>query len=268
MGQIYRHISPSGKSYIGQTKYTWEERAKPTPEQAYYGSVRFLNAIRKYGWGNFEHEILDDNVPHENLSIRENFWIDYYDSVYSGYNFIGGDLTLDSRIKLLKLSKEEFTNLYYHDKLSLREISELKFTTITTLRRFMELNDLKSLGRGNLGRNHSEKIKASNEEKDKIQPKTKACIICNNVFTSEHRSTQSCSKSCSVKLAILRNPNGMGFINKILHENDSRVYSKKLSERMKGNKNALGNRGGLIGSHNRWHVARNFIKEDCEYCKK
>ena len=102
MGKIYRHISPSGKSYIGKTKYDWQQRAGSDPEQAYYGSVKFLNAIRKYGWGNLEHHILEDDVREDDLTIRENFWIDFYDSIHNGYNFIGGNPPLDERVKKLK----------------------------------------------------------------------------------------------------------------------------------------------------------------------
>lgn len=69
---IYRHISPSGKSYIGQTnKTTLEERTmggrgytcgnagRPTP---------FLRAIRKYGWKNFTSEILESNIPTQEIA--------------------------------------------------------------------------------------------------------------------------------------------------------------------------------------------------------
>jgi len=72
MGFIYTLTSPSGKSYVGQTTRTLEERfsehQKPNECVAIYG------AIDKYGWDNFTtdyYECTDDELnKHETWLIR------------------------------------------------------------------------------------------------------------------------------------------------------------------------------------------------------
>jgi len=51
---IYKHTSPTGKCYIGQT-VDIKNRWKPS---AYRQCKKFHNAIKKYGWENFTHEII------------------------------------------------------------------------------------------------------------------------------------------------------------------------------------------------------------------
>ena len=60
-GFIYCYTSPSGKKYIGKTKTSLKERAKNNAK-GYKGCPVFYNAIQKYGWENFEVEILEE-VP-------------------------------------------------------------------------------------------------------------------------------------------------------------------------------------------------------------
>ena len=55
---IYKHTSKtSGKVYIGQTNNI-NVRWKPG---AYRNCAKFYAAIQKYGWDDFEHEILEED---------------------------------------------------------------------------------------------------------------------------------------------------------------------------------------------------------------
>ena len=51
---VYKHISPSGKVYIGITSIVPELRWK----KGYGKQTIFGKAVGKYGWNNFTHEIL------------------------------------------------------------------------------------------------------------------------------------------------------------------------------------------------------------------
>ena len=68
MGIIYKLTSPSGKIYIGQTTRSFQQRLKEHITQS--GCVILSFALKKYGFENFEKEILitcDDDL----LNIKE-----------------------------------------------------------------------------------------------------------------------------------------------------------------------------------------------------
>lgn len=73
MGYIYIKTSPNGKSYIGQTTRTLEERFKEHQKESSKCSG-FVSAISKYGWDNFTtdyYECPDDELNrHERWLIR------------------------------------------------------------------------------------------------------------------------------------------------------------------------------------------------------
>ena len=100
---IYKHTSKtSGKVYIGQTNNI-NVRWKPG---AYRNCAKFYAAIQKYGWDDFEHEILEDNLTLEEANQRETYYIQLYDSINNGYNLnTGGDNHLASEETRNKMSQ-------------------------------------------------------------------------------------------------------------------------------------------------------------------
>lgn len=100
---IYKHTCKiNGKVYIGQTNNT-SMRWKPS---AYKNCSKFYNAIKKYGWNNFEHEILESNLTITEANQKEIYYIDLYHSVENGYNLnYGGDSHLASDETKQKMSK-------------------------------------------------------------------------------------------------------------------------------------------------------------------
>ena len=95
--KIYKHTNKiNGKCYIGQT-------CRKNPNERWnngkgYNGTIFAKAIEKYGWDNFEHEIIEDDILSEDeANEREMYWIEYYNSYAgvsggNGYNMTrGGD---------------------------------------------------------------------------------------------------------------------------------------------------------------------------------
>lgn len=90
---VYRHTSPSSKIYIGITcqkpEYRWGKDGK-----RYKNSHKFYNAIQKYGWTNFKHEILYSGLNEISAKLIEEDLIYYYKSLNISYNITdGGDGT-------------------------------------------------------------------------------------------------------------------------------------------------------------------------------
>lgn len=89
---VYKHTTPSGKVYIGQTCQDPEKRWKTG--RGYSQNEYFWRAIQKYGWDNIEHEILETNLTKEDANCIEKEYIALYQSNKSdfGYNQTeGGD---------------------------------------------------------------------------------------------------------------------------------------------------------------------------------
>lgn len=102
---VYKHTAPNGKVYIGITSRTAEKRWNNGHN--YKQNKHFYNAIQKYGWNNFEHEIIFNNLSKEDACEKEKNLIAKYNSNNRkfGYNnSIGGENP--SQGAHWKLSKE------------------------------------------------------------------------------------------------------------------------------------------------------------------
>lgn len=112
---IYRIFNKiNGKSYIGQTTYSFKHR--------YWGEGWHINthnqylkrAVKKYGLLNFEVSFLAENVESiEKLNQLEEFFIKEYNSIYpNGYNFkSGGDNKKHLDITISKIQKSRLNTL-------------------------------------------------------------------------------------------------------------------------------------------------------------
>lgn len=91
---VYKHISPSGKVYIGITGQTAARRWHGGC--AYRNNAHFSAAIKRYGWDAFRHEILAEGLSKEEACAMEVRLIAEHDSTNpgKGYNISrGGDKT-------------------------------------------------------------------------------------------------------------------------------------------------------------------------------
>ena len=94
VGIIYKATNIiNGKSYIGKTTQSLKARkASHTTKSKKGNNYYFHNALKKYGFDNFEWEIICENVPLELLSIREIMKIIVNHTHYTegGYNMTWG----------------------------------------------------------------------------------------------------------------------------------------------------------------------------------
>jgi hypothetical protein len=88
---LYCHTNKiNGKKYIGislqKPSHRWQNG------KGYKGCPKFEKAIKKYGWNNFTHEILLDNLTQEEASKLEQEYISKYNTINNGYNILQGGL--------------------------------------------------------------------------------------------------------------------------------------------------------------------------------
>ena len=76
------------KVYIGQTIRPIEQRFHRHINDAINNTLdtHFARAIRKYGEKNFVIEEIDSAITQNELNKKEQYWIQYYNSVNDGYN--------------------------------------------------------------------------------------------------------------------------------------------------------------------------------------
>ncbi|MBO5143016.1 MAG: GIY-YIG nuclease family protein [Clostridia bacterium] len=113
MYSVYIHINKfNGKVYVGITcrkpEYRWNNG------KGYYkkGQSKMYNAIQKYGWENFEHKILFENLTKEEAEQKEIELIEQYKSYDDkfGYNITKGgncvgNMTEETKRKISEANK-------------------------------------------------------------------------------------------------------------------------------------------------------------------
>ena len=129
--KLYVHISPSNKRYYG---ITCKKRVQDRWDcgRGYYKNEHFTNAINKYGWENFQHIVLFDNLTIEEASLLEQMYIALYDTTNSKYgynNSLGGEhpqLTEQTKNKIseAKKGKVPWMKGKHHTEESKNKISE------------------------------------------------------------------------------------------------------------------------------------------------
>lgn len=139
---VYKHTSPSGKIYIGMTCQKPKRRWKNG--NGYSHNKYFTNAINKYGWDNFTHEILFENLTQEEaeqmeielIKLHKSNNLDFGYNIQNGGNYAGKH-SEETRKKMSKIHKGK--KLSDETKEKLRKINRGKIWTDEEKRRISEL---------------------------------------------------------------------------------------------------------------------------------
>lgn len=90
---IYMHKNKiNNKCYIGQTNKVKAEYRWGINGSGYKNQPKFYRAIKKYGWDNFDHIILETDLDERTANIREQYYINFYNSIKTGYNCQAGEV--------------------------------------------------------------------------------------------------------------------------------------------------------------------------------
>ena len=113
---VYMHEAPNRKRYIGITSLKPEKRW--ANGEGYRNQTVFYRAIKKYGWGNFKHIILEEGLSFKQACERERYYIKKYKTNLNrwqnpsyGYNRDdGGCANSNIGIPLTEECKEKLRN--------------------------------------------------------------------------------------------------------------------------------------------------------------
>lgn len=132
---VYKHTFPNEKIYIGITKNNVTERWKNGT--GYDSQTLMKRAIEKYGWDSIYHEILEDNLTHDEACSREEYYIKLFktNNRKYGYNItFGGDSGRNIVNPVIQYYKGEMVNCFE----SLTVASKLLDLSSTTIRNYAE----------------------------------------------------------------------------------------------------------------------------------
>lgn len=137
---IYKHTSPSGKSYIGQTN-DFSRRIRMHKSVA-SGCTAFARAVKKYGFENFTSEILEEHLTLEDANNKERLYIIEYNSIVpNGYNLLSGGNNSshceETRNKIGNATKKFYEN-NPHERILQADRTRIRMATLESKEAFKE----------------------------------------------------------------------------------------------------------------------------------
>ena len=273
-GYVYRITNLiNGKTYVGQHKVIKDEKWL-----TYMGSGRLVRyAIHKYGIENFSKELLGYAGSKSDLDILEKSFIEKeLAKGHSEYNINGSDAKLAIKLDELNLNDEDLLKWYFDENMSYSEIALRLNCSIPTIYGYMKILREKD--------ERFEQIKHGDrrgrnpvippEQIQKMIEKSSVKVVCENGCGKEishnnySRHLNACKNGYSVlvKKHKCANKDCSKMIKKSnLH---CKEHYYKFLDNSKNFTPESVKRGGIVASHNRWHVKRGKVSENCELCQE
>ena len=194
MYTVYQHKNKiNGKVYIGITSQKPEQRWRNG--EGYKSSPHFYSAIQKYGWDNFEHNILFVELTKEQACLKEQELIKEFNSMNREYGYnstSGGDIFVMNEETKQKISQALMGN---QNNLG-HSCSEEKKKKISEAQKGREFNEEHKQKLSEAAKNRH--VPCSEEKKQTLKEKShKKPVYCeelNKVF----ESVQECGRQLGI----------------------------------------------------------------------
>lgn len=181
---VYKHTSPSGKVYIGITCMKPETR---WANGKGYRTQMFYRAIQKYGWQNFEHQILFNGLSKDEAERKEVELISLYQSNDGehGYNVDNGGCSCGSHSEATR--KKLSVNMIGDKRNKGRVHTEEARINMSKAHKGKRLDESakRKISEFNKGKKHKlESIERMREVKRKLSSYPVYCVELDKVFNS------------------------------------------------------------------------------------
>lgn len=181
---VYSHTNKvNGKVYIGLTSMKPEARWKNGI--GYHSGTHFRNAIDKYGWDNFDHKIIKDNLTKDEAGYWEKYYISLYNSMdrHYGYNMSSGGENGGGHPQTEETRKKISENGYHQGMKGKKHSEETK----------------RKMSESRTGRRFSEESKRKiSEAHRKLRNKRIYCVELDCVFESLDEASEKIGRSKAV----------------------------------------------------------------------
>lgn len=152
---VYIHkLKTDGRVYVGQSCSKSLMERSGSNGHRYKSCTKFYNAIQKYGWDNFEHIVIADDLSLEEANNLEAELIQKYNSINNGFNLVDGGRN--------HLWSEEYKQIMRERNLGEKNPNYGKSRSEETKRKIGESNSI-----AQKGKTHSEETKRKMSESHK-----------------------------------------------------------------------------------------------------
>ena len=182
--KVYQYLSPSNKRYIGQTCTSLKVRSGSNG-QKYWDSPKFFNAIKKYGFNNFQMSILKEGLSKDEADYWEKYYIDKYQTTSDkfGYNLSEGGEGLKPNAETRKKMSLSHLGKKHNEetKQKISNANKNKIVSEETRKKISETRKKKQIPSSFKDHHHTEEAKKKIGQKNgrKVQ-----CLETGQIFNS------------------------------------------------------------------------------------
>lgn len=208
---VYMHINKlNQKKYIGQTCQKPEKRWQNG--KGYFHNKYFSRAIQKYGWDNFEHNILYTNLTKEEADEIEKSLIQKYNTINpNGYNAkeggSNGKPSKETRLKMSESHKGQIITKEARIKISqantgrvMSEETKQKISKSNTGKKLSKETKIK-MSKSAMGNKSHKGFHHSKETIDKISTKVAQYTIKKHKLIKIWNSMSEASKELNISVS-------------------------------------------------------------------